>query len=90
MNAAAVHTGELLCFHCRRLPAPFFDRLPGIGEFRGRGTADEQALEGETSPYFRLSGRIKKESCRHVRVDKRFAIWPCRTVTFPFSFDRQL
>ena len=90
MNAAAVRTGELLCLHCRRLPAPFFDSLPGIGEFRGRRTADEQAFDGETSLCFRPLGRIKKESRRHVRVDKRFALWRWRTVTFPFSLDHPL
>jgi len=35
MNAAAMRTGELLYFHRCRLPAPFFDSLSGIGEFRG-------------------------------------------------------
>jgi hypothetical protein len=82
MNAAAVHTGKLLCLHCRRLPASFFDSPSGIGEFRGGGTADKQAFDVETSLCFCSSRRIKKESRCHLKVDKRFALWPCRTVTF--------
>jgi hypothetical protein len=82
MNAAAVRTGELLRFHCRRLPAFFFDSPSGIGEFRRGRTANKQAFDVETTLCFRPSWRIKKESSRHVKVDKRFALWPCRTVTF--------
>lgn len=82
MNAAAVHTGELLRLHCRRSPVFFFDSFSGIGEFRGGRTADKQAFDVETTLCFRPSWRIKKESRRHVKVDKRFALWPCRTVTF--------
>ena len=81
MNAAAVHTGELLCLHCRRLPAAFVDCPSSIGEFRGGRTPDKQAFDVKTSLCFCPSRRIKKESCRHLRADQRFAVWPCRTVT---------
>ena len=52
MNAAAVHTGELLHLHCGRLPALFVDRLSGIGEFCSGRTTHEKTLDVRASLCF--------------------------------------
>ena len=90
MNAAAMRTGKFLRFHFGCLPVLFFDCLAGIGQLRRRRTAHEQAFDTGPGLCFRPSRRIEKESRRHVRVDKRYELWRCRKVTFPFSLDHQL
>ena len=90
VHAAAVRTRKPLCFQFRCWPAFFFDCSAGIGQFRRRRTAHQQAFDIGPRLYFRASRRIKQESRRHVRVDKRYELSRCRKATSPFSLDHRL
>ena len=60
MNAAAVRTSALLCLHCRRLPALFFDCSSGIGGFDVDGQRTSKLLISRRVFAFARRGGSKK------------------------------
>ena len=87
MHRAAVRAGKLLRFYFGRLPVLVVDRPAGVGQFRCRGTANEQAFDICAVFRFGASRAFEEESCSHIKVDKRSALWRYRKVTSAFLLD---
>jgi hypothetical protein len=89
MDFAAVRAGKLLRSNFGRTPEFFFNCLAGIGQLRRRWTPHQQAFHVHECGFYPSPRRFKIKSPRHVRVDKRSALWRCRKATFAFSRGRQ-